>query len=65
MRRQMSEPSFVETVQIGIVVRDLETTMRRYVDEYGIGHGKHTNSQPGMPNAYTNMAADDRRSGKT
>jgi methylmalonyl-CoA/ethylmalonyl-CoA epimerase len=27
----------METVQIGIVVRDLETTMRRYVDEYGIG----------------------------
>jgi methylmalonyl-CoA/ethylmalonyl-CoA epimerase len=33
----MSEPSFSETVQIGIVVRDLETTMQRYVDEYGIG----------------------------
>ena len=33
----MPEPSFSETVQIGIVVRDLETTMRRYVDEYGIG----------------------------
>ena len=33
----MSEPSFKETVQIGIVVRDLETTMRRYVDEYGFG----------------------------
>jgi methylmalonyl-CoA/ethylmalonyl-CoA epimerase len=33
----MPEPSFTETVQIGIVVRDLETTMRRYVDEYRIG----------------------------
>ena len=33
----MSEPCFTETVQIGIVVRDLEATMRRYVDEYGIG----------------------------
>jgi methylmalonyl-CoA/ethylmalonyl-CoA epimerase len=33
----MPEPSFTETVQIGIVVRDLEATMRRYVDEYGIG----------------------------
>jgi methylmalonyl-CoA/ethylmalonyl-CoA epimerase len=31
------EPSFTETVQIGIVVRDLEATMRRYVDDYGIG----------------------------
>jgi methylmalonyl-CoA/ethylmalonyl-CoA epimerase len=33
----VSEPSFDETVQIGIVVRDLESTMRRYVDDYGIG----------------------------
>src|SRR5215471_15212007 len=33
----MPEPSFNETVQIGIVVRELETTIRRYVDEYGIG----------------------------
>ena len=33
----MREPVFNETVQIGIVVRDLDTAMRRYVDEYGIG----------------------------
>src|SRR5712671_2735727 len=33
----MREPSFSETVQIGIVVRDLETAMGRYVDEHGIG----------------------------
>jgi methylmalonyl-CoA/ethylmalonyl-CoA epimerase len=33
----MHEPSFTETVQIGIVVRDLDATMRRYVDDYGIG----------------------------
>jgi len=33
----MPEPSFSDTVQIGIVVRDLEATMRRYIDEYGIG----------------------------
>ena len=33
----MPEPAFRETVQIGIVVRNLETTIRRYVDEYGIG----------------------------
>jgi methylmalonyl-CoA/ethylmalonyl-CoA epimerase len=31
------EPVFTETMQIGIVVRDLETTMQRYVDDYGIG----------------------------
>ncbi len=33
----MREPSFNDTVQIGIVVHDLEATMRRYVDDYGIG----------------------------
>jgi hypothetical protein len=26
-----------ETLQLGIVVRDLEATMRGYVDDYGIG----------------------------
>jgi methylmalonyl-CoA/ethylmalonyl-CoA epimerase len=33
----MREPSFTETLQIGIVVRDLEAAMRRYVDDHGIG----------------------------
>ena len=33
----MRDPSFSETLQIGIVVRDLETAMRRYADEHGIG----------------------------
>ena len=33
----MSEPSFTETLQIGIVVRDLDKAMRRYVDDHGIG----------------------------
>lgn len=33
----MREPSFTETLQIGIVVRDLETAMRKYVDDHGIG----------------------------
>jgi hypothetical protein len=33
----MREPLFTETLQISIVVRDLEGTMRTYVDEYGIG----------------------------
>ena len=31
------EPVFTETMQIGIVVRDLDATLRRYVDDYGIG----------------------------
>jgi methylmalonyl-CoA/ethylmalonyl-CoA epimerase len=33
----MREPSFNETLQIGIVVHDLETAMGTYVDDYGIG----------------------------
>lgn len=28
---------FTETMQIGIVVRNLDATLRRYVDDYGIG----------------------------
>jgi methylmalonyl-CoA/ethylmalonyl-CoA epimerase len=30
-------PAFTETMQIGIVVRDLDAAMRRYEDDYGIG----------------------------
>jgi methylmalonyl-CoA/ethylmalonyl-CoA epimerase len=33
----MREPVFTETLQIAIVVRDLEAAMRTYVDDYGIG----------------------------
>jgi hypothetical protein len=33
----MPGPTFNETVQIGIVVRDLDATVRRYIDGYGIG----------------------------
>ena len=33
----MREPVFEGTVQIGIVVRDVEATVRRYEDDYGIG----------------------------
>jgi methylmalonyl-CoA/ethylmalonyl-CoA epimerase len=31
------EAVFTETMQIGIVVRDLDATVRRYVEDYGIG----------------------------
>jgi methylmalonyl-CoA/ethylmalonyl-CoA epimerase len=31
------EPVFTETMQIGIVVRDLDATIKKYVDDYGIG----------------------------
>ena len=33
----MNKPVFTETMQIGIVVRDLDATMQRYVDDYGVG----------------------------
>lgn len=33
----MREPSFAETLQIGIVVRDLDAAMRTYIEEHGIG----------------------------
>jgi methylmalonyl-CoA/ethylmalonyl-CoA epimerase len=33
----MPEPAFTDTTQIGIVVRDLDATLRRYAEDYGIG----------------------------
>ncbi len=35
--RPVREPVFNEILQLGIAVRDLAATMRRYVDDYGIG----------------------------
>jgi methylmalonyl-CoA/ethylmalonyl-CoA epimerase len=34
--KPVREPVFTETMQIGMVVRDLDATLRRYVDDYGI-----------------------------
>jgi hypothetical protein len=33
----MREPVFTQTLQVAMVVRDLEATMGSYVDDYGIG----------------------------
>jgi methylmalonyl-CoA/ethylmalonyl-CoA epimerase len=33
----MPGPAFTKTVQIGIVVRDLDATLQRYLDDFGIG----------------------------
>ena len=33
----MREPLFTETLQVALVVRDLEAAMRTYVEDYGIG----------------------------
>ena len=35
--RPLREPVFTETLQIALVVRDLEESLRTYVEEYGIG----------------------------
>lgn len=35
--RPTREPAFTGTGQIGIVVHDLDATLRRYVDDFGIG----------------------------
>jgi methylmalonyl-CoA/ethylmalonyl-CoA epimerase len=43
----MRDPVFTQTMQIGIVVRDLDATMRKYVDEYGIGPWKIYEFSPG------------------
>ncbi len=43
----MREPVFTETMQISIVVRDLERTMRTYVEEYGIGPWEVYEFNPG------------------
>ena len=47
MSSRMREPVFTETMQIGIVVRDLDATLRRYVDDYGIGPWQVYEFNPG------------------
>ena len=48
----MREPVFNETVQLGIVVRDLEAPVRRYVDDYGIGPWEFAQIDAGDANNY-------------
>lgn len=43
----MPKPVFTETMQIGIVVRDLDASMRRYEEDYGIGPWTVHQFQPG------------------
>jgi len=45
--RPMREPVFTETMQIAIVVRDLEAAMRTYVHDYGIGPWETYEFNPG------------------
>ena len=58
----MREPVFNETVQLGIVVRDLEATVRRYVDDYGIGPWKFAQIDAGDANNYREYGQPAERS---
>jgi methylmalonyl-CoA/ethylmalonyl-CoA epimerase len=54
---EMPKPVFTETMQIGIVVRDLDAAVRRYVNDYGISPWKFSEFNPGN-------ATDPREYGK-
>ena len=58
----MREPVFNETVQLGIVVRDLEATVRRYVDDYGSGPWEFHQIDAGEANNYREYAQPLERS---
>ncbi len=47
----MREPAFSETLQVGIVVPDLEAAMRKYVDDHGIGPWEVVEFDAGEPEA--------------
>jgi len=60
----MREPVFNETVQLGIVVRDLEATVRRYEDDYGIGPWEFARIDLGEANDYREHGEPAERSNR-
>src|SRR5829696_10377268 len=60
----MREPSFTETMQLGIVVRDLEATVRRYEDDYGIGPWRFDRIDLGEANDYREYGEPVERSNR-
>ena len=60
----MREPSFTETMQLGIVVRDLEATVRRYEDDYGIGPWRFDRIDLGAANDYREYGRPVERSNR-
>lgn len=58
----MREPVFDETMQLGIVVRDLEATVRRYEDDYGIGPWEFARIDLGEANDYREYGEPAKRS---
>ncbi len=43
----MREPAFTGTLQVALVVRDIDASMKRYVDDYGIGPWQIYEFNPG------------------
>jgi methylmalonyl-CoA/ethylmalonyl-CoA epimerase len=60
----MREPAFNETMQLGIVVRDLEATVRRYEDDYGIGPWRFDRIDLGAANDYREYGEQVERSNR-
>jgi methylmalonyl-CoA/ethylmalonyl-CoA epimerase len=60
----MREPVFNETVQLGIVVRDLEATVRRYEDDYGIGPWRFDRIDLGAAHDYREYGRPAKRSNR-
>jgi methylmalonyl-CoA/ethylmalonyl-CoA epimerase len=60
----MREPVFNETMQLGIVVRDLEATVRRYEDDYGIGPWNFAQIDLGEANNYREYGQPVERSNR-
>jgi methylmalonyl-CoA/ethylmalonyl-CoA epimerase len=60
----MREPVFNETMQLGIVVRDLEATVRRYEDDYGIGPWQFAQINLGEANNYREHGQPAERSNR-
>ena len=60
----MRAPVFNETMQLGIVVRDLEATVRRYEDDYGIGPWQFARIDLGDANNYREYGKPVERSNR-
>ena len=60
----MREPVFNETMQLGIVVRDLEEAVRRYEDDYGIGPWQFARIDLGAANDYREHGEPAERSNR-
>jgi methylmalonyl-CoA/ethylmalonyl-CoA epimerase len=60
----MREPVFEETMQLGIVVRDLKATVRRYQDDYGIGPWEFARIDLGDANDYREHGEPAERSNR-